>query len=104
MKKYNVVISKDALEDIEGIFKYISEILYEPYVARKIQKNLLIRIKTLEFMPNRNTVIDIEPYKQRGVRIFLVENYKVFYFVNEDEGRVYILNVLYKHRDWQSII
>ena len=104
MKKYNIVISKDAWEDIEDAFKYISDILFEPDIAKKIQRTLLIRIKSLETMPKRNAVIDMEPYKTRGVRILLIENYKVFYVVDEEKDMIYILNVLYKHRDWQNII
>ncbi len=104
MKKYNIVISKDAWEDIEDVFKYISDILFEPDIAKKIQRTLLVRIKSLETMPKRNAVIDIEPYKTRGVRIYLVENYKVFYVVDEEKEMIYILNVLYKHRDWHNII
>ena len=104
LKKYNIVITKDALEDIEDTFDYISEILFEPMYAKRIQKSLLLKIRSLETMPKRNAVIDTEPYKTRGVRILLVENYKVFYIVDEEKEMIYILNVLYKHRDWQNII
>ena len=78
MKKYKIVISKDAREDIEDAFKYISDILFEPDIAKRIQRTLLIRIKSLETMPKRNAVIDMEPYKTRGVRMLLIENYNTF--------------------------
>ena len=104
MKKYKIVISKEALKDIEDTFDYISDIPFEPNIAKKIQKILLVKIKSLETMPNRNAIIDIEPYKTRGVRVFIVENYKVFYVVDEEKEMIYILNVLYKHRDWHNII
>ncbi len=55
-------------------------------------------------MPERYAVVAEEPYTTMGVRKVKVENYLIFYIVNEKEKIVSILRVLYYRREWQNLI
>jgi len=39
-----------------------------------------------------------------GVRKLFVENYIVFYIVDEDKREVHILRILYNRREWQTLL
>ena len=49
--------------------------------------------------PARNRLMDEEPWKSRGIRRLLVRNYFIYYRIDEDAGRVYVLNVIFARRD-----
>lgn len=103
MKAYNIFITKDARDNLNEIFSYISDCLIEPAVAAKIQKSILTGIASLENMPNRNPLISDEPYKSYNVRIHTAENYLIFYIVDEGLSRVTVLNIIYNRRDWKNL-
>lgn len=104
MKKYKVSIVKQAKEDMRDTFKYIAKDLCEPQVANRIYNSIYLKIVSLETMPNRNSLIDDEPYKARGVRMLLAENYRIFYIVDENDESVKVLRVIYNRREWKNLI
>ena len=55
-------------------------------------------------MPERYAVISEEPYTSMGLRKINVENYLIFYIVNEKEKTVSIVRVLYSRREWHNLI
>ena len=54
-------------------------------------------ILKLDEMPERFRVMDSEPEHSRGVRRMLVDNYSVFYIIEEDS--VVVTDVLYTPSD-----
>lgn len=104
MKKYKIQVVKEAKEDLRGIFYYISRVLCEPQIAKRIYKTLNNKIHSLEDMPHRNPLIDEQPYKSRGIRDFIIENYRVLYIVDEKNLSVKILRIVSIRREWQNII
>ena len=101
MKKYTVNISRPALDDINDLFHYIAVSLHEPAVAAGIKDEILKCIDSLEVFPLRNKLIEDEPYRSKQIRMTLVKNYYVVYYVKEDE--VVIMRVIYARRDWKNI-
>lgn len=45
-----------------------------------------------------------EPLKARGYRKLIIDNYLVFYLVNENEGQVVIMRILYGASKYQNIL
>ena len=43
--------------------------------------------------------IDEEPWHSRGIRRIVAENFLVYYRIDEQAMRVYVLNVIYTKRD-----
>lgn len=104
MKKYKILIVKEAKEDMRDTFKYIAKELCEPQIANRIYNSIYLKIVSLETMPNRNPLIDDVSYKVRGIRMLLAENYRVFYIVDEKDGTVKVLRVIYNRREWKNLI
>ena len=50
-------------------------------------------------MPERYRRYEKEPWKSRGLRVLLVDNYVVFYIPDSDKKVVTILRVMYAGRD-----
>ena len=50
-------------------------------------------------MPDRFRSYDREPWKSRGLRVFPVDNYLVFYVPNEETRIVTVIRVMYGGRD-----
>lgn len=104
MEKYNVLIDTEAEKDLIGILTYITETLKEPRVAARIFHSIREQILSLDQMPNRYAVIAEEPYATMGVRIFPVENYMAFYYVDDLKRTVHVFRILYNRREWQNLI
>ena len=96
---YSVVITEQAEEDLRGIFEYISFTLYElGYAAHKLQK-LEQAILRLNYMPERYKKYEEEPWAKSGLRKMPVDNYNVFYYVDNELEQVTVLRILYSKRD-----
>ena len=104
MKKYDVLMTDEASNDIRGIADYISSELREPALALKLISRLKDAISSLEDMPQRCSLVADETLAQQGIRKMLVENYIGFYVLDEPKGAVYVIRILYNRRDWKSII
>ena len=103
MTQYKIEIAQPAVQDLQDILGYISNTLKEPATAQRIYTSIKTEILTLASMPERNRVVDDEPYAAMGVRRLFVENYVVFYVVDKGRNCVHVLRVLYNRREWQSI-
>lgn len=104
MTEYKIVIEQTAENDLLGILSYISDTLHEPSIAMKIYGLIKKEILTLNRMPFRFEVVNEEPYRSMGVRRIPVENYTVFYIVDENEKTVHIFRILYNRREWQYLL
>ena len=56
-----------------------------------------------EFLFSCGYVLD-EPLKVRGYRKLIVDNYIVFYLINELEKQVVVMRILYGARHYQNLI
>lgn len=54
-------------------------------------------------MPESFKLYEKEPWKSRGLRYFSVDNYIVFYIVNNEKLEVNVLRVLYGKMDFTRI-
>ena len=104
MTEYKIVIEQTAENDLLGILSYISDTLHEPSIAMKIYGLIKKEILTLNRMPFRFEVVNEEPYRSMGVRRIPVENYTVFYIVDENEKTVHIFRIIYNRREWRYLL
>ena len=101
---YNVIVQESAEIDLDGIVDYIANGLHERRIALNLYRKLNENLFSLKTMPCRCAIISEEPYKQMKLRRLIVDNYSIFYIVDEEMLTVHILRILYNHRDWQNII
>jgi len=81
MKRYEVLITDKAYNDLEEIHRYIAKELLEPLNAARVHDMLVEAIWTLETMATRVRVMNSQPDRAKGLRPLLVENYIVFYVI-----------------------
>lgn len=99
---YQVLVSDNAKNDLEGIADYICNSLYAPVAAQKILKKLQDSILGLSVFPERYPIYAEEPWQSRGVRKMNDGNYKIFYVVQKIQ--VVVLRVFYVGQDVPSLL
>ena len=97
MKQYTVEITDEALADMEQLYHHIACILHAPENAIGQYNRISDGILTLDTLPERFHIMDSEPEHSNGIRRMPVDNYLVFYVIEED--RVIVTNVLYSGSD-----
>ena len=104
INEYKVKFTPVAEEDLDQIYKYIVNILFAETTANNLMAKIetgIMRLKQFPFCCNY--VLD-EALKIRGYRRFIVDNYIVFYLVNETEQQVVIMRILYGARDYEKLM
>ena len=96
---YELEISEQADNDLRGILEYIAFELQSSQNASGQLDRLEEQILSLDTMPERYRRYEKEPWKSRGLRVLLVDNYVVFYIPDSDKKVVTILRVMYAGRD-----
>lgn len=104
MKEYKVFIEASAEKDLFGILLYITKTLKQPTIAKRIYTEIKKQIDTLRAMPARQKIVEEEPYAAQGVRKLYVENYMVFYVVDDSKKEVHVFRILYNRREWQNLL
>lgn len=104
MNKYDIKITGPAEKDLKKIGEYIANELLEYNRAMKVIDKIARAIFSLEEMPLRNAIVADDKLASQGIRKFIIDNYIVFYIVDQDNKRVTIIRILYKRRDWINIL
>ena len=96
---WNVYYTDDAVQDLQDIYDYISNVLLEPVIAEKQTNRIMDAADSLNYMPLRYRLYDYEPWRSKGFRILPVDNYLIFYLPEELPGTVAIIRIMYGGRD-----
>lgn len=96
---FDVQISEQADNDLRGIFEYIAFELLAPENAAGQLDRLEEAISKLDHMPEKFRRYEREPWRSRGLRVFPVDNYLVFYIPNMETKIVTVIRVMYGGRD-----
>ena len=99
MKKYEVIISEQADQDLRDKYEYIAEELLSPDSAAGQLDRLKTAILNLDTVPESHRRYGEEPWRSRILRIFPVDNYIVFYIPDNDELTMTIIRVIYGGRN-----
>ena len=104
MNEYKIIITPDAEYDLNELDDYITFELLAPDVAINFISDIKEQIKSLNKAPKRFHLVEYEPWHSRNVRRMNVNSFAVFYYIDEDNSEIYIMNVLYQKRDIENII
>ena len=99
MTKYRIEFTRDAVTDLNELLNYIAFELLVPETALSYVQEIENAISSLASLPGRIKPISEEPWFSRGVRRLQVNNFYVYYQIDDDAGQVTILNVIYAKRD-----
>nr|WP_320192683.1 type II toxin-antitoxin system RelE/ParE family toxin [uncultured Desulfobacter sp.] len=102
MKKYDVYLMPDAIEDLENIYDYITEESGFPERGWSYIEKLREQCQKLENAPfrgqRRNDLM-------KGLRIYPLDKRTVAAFLVDDEKQeVQILNIFYGGQDYETIM
>ena len=96
---YEVIMTAQADADLRGIYEYIAFELLSPDNARVQLERLEESIIGLKEFPRRFRLYGKELWHSRGLRVMPVDNYQVFYILDDITRRVTIMRVMYDGRN-----
>lgn len=104
IESYDILFSEEALNDLEGIYSYIAFFLEAPVAAEMQVNRIRAEIRSLCSMPERYMLVDWEPWHSMKMHRVIVDNYIVFYLVNNSGATVDIVRIFYGGRDIEGIV
>lgn len=103
MNLYRVEYSQEALVDIKSIYTYISQILHAPLTARRQVNRIRKEIRDLEAFPTKYVLVEWEPWASMKMHRLPIDNYVVFYLVDEQAMAVKIVRIVYGGRNLEDL-
>jgi len=100
--KYNIEYSKESKQDLIDIKKYIKYNLQEPDTAKRLINKIRTEINKLIDKPELYAIIDDDFIKKLEIRKIIVDNYIVFYRINNTN--IQIVRILYGRRNWINLL
>lgn len=101
---YKISVSLQAKNDLIRIYRYIADDLLSPDNAERQLDRLYDSISSLDEMPDRFRIYDIEKWRGRNLRVMPVNNYLVFYVPDSDNQSVTVIRVLYGGQDVTNLL
>lgn len=96
---YEIKITSQAQEQMAEIIDYISHELFAPDAANYLLDKMENSIMALAEFPERYQLIDEEPWRTEGIRKIVVNNFLVYYWINQAEKKVHVTAVIYSKRE-----
>ncbi len=101
---YNLEYLPIARQDMTDIVGYISHELSNPAAAEKLAGEMVDAAEKLTEFPYMNRVYHpIRTLKQEYRRL-IVDNYLMFYYIDEDKKLIIIARVIYAGRDYEKLL
>lgn len=101
---YDIGYSADALGDLREIYSYIANELLVLETATAQLRRIRNGVRSLYFMPTRYALVEWEPWHSMKMHQFPVDNFIVYYLVDEKKKAVTVARVFYSGRDIEEII
>ena len=90
-ERFRVIISDEALADLEGIASYIRQ--QSPQNAAAVAERLLNAIDSLDFMPNRFRQAGRSRRRETNIHAMVVRPFIVYYRIDLQPPVVHILTI-----------
>lgn len=92
---YTVRYAPQALDDLRDLYSYVAFSLKEPATAQKLVNRIRKAARSLDALPGRHPVVDWEPWQSMGMHRFTVENFLLFYLIDQSTRTVKLSFVLF---------
>jgi addiction module RelE/StbE family toxin len=93
-----------AEEDLDGIFDYIANTLEAPVAANRLMTKIERAIQGLKETPRIGPKCRDETLDKKGYRKLIVDEYRAFYLVNDEERIVIVMRVIYGRRNYTALL
>ena len=101
---YSVIYSPEAKDDLREIYSYIAFELEAPDTAEGQVNRIRKEIRSLDFMPARYAIVDWEPWRSMEMHRVPVDNFVVYYAIDDKIRTVTVIRIFYGGRDAEGII
>lgn len=102
--KYDVVVTNPAQDDLEEILNYISVDLSAPKSAIEMLNKIKSIFENLSINPLMYPLCNIDNLKAKNYRKAVINNYLMFYRVDDKNETIYIMRFIYGRRDYINLI
>lgn len=99
---YEVVVSEQAEDDLADIYSYIRDVLKSEINADAVLSRLYSAMEGLGSMAGSYHLYPNEPWFSLGIHYFSVNNYSIFYAINDSVATV--IHVAYGRRDLDKVL
>ena len=96
---FKIKITPQALSNMREINDYIAHEIMNPDAARNLLDKMQQEIKNLATFPKKYRLVDEEPWHSQGVRKIVVDNYLVYYWIDEENSIIQIIAVMSERRN-----
>lgn len=100
---YKIILTDIAREELEEIYKYISENLIEVSTAKRLMEKIEQTFLRLEQNPYSCMEVHIKPHNE-VYRKLVIDNYIALYNVEETYKQVVVYRVIYGGMDYLKVI
>ena len=104
MNVYDVRVTTQAQEQIRDIAYYIAVTLHAPDAAQAMVDDPDEVFETISKNPERQFLVEQEPWHSEGVRKIKVKNYLVYFWIDVENAAVQVIGVCYAKRDQKKFL
>ncbi|MEG0218178.1 MAG: type II toxin-antitoxin system RelE/ParE family toxin [Raoultibacter sp.] len=103
MKRYTVMVTEPAEDDLRDISDYIASLLQAPQAALRFLNHVDKVLQSLEEIPERCPLVQHEKLAIQGYRWIKIGNYVAFFRIRAD-ALVVVDRVLYQKQNWIGLL
>lgn len=104
MQKYEIRVTERALSSLREISHYIAYDLMAPQAAANTLDSIRDSISSLDLFPARVPLTKEEPWHSLGIHKMISGNFFIYFFIDENNCRVQITDVIYAKRDQKNAL
>ena len=101
---YHVVLTETARQDLREIAYDIAAGTQDKSVAKRFVNELREETKQLEIFPNAGALPKDRILKALGYRFIVVKDYLLFYLVDEQQKKVFVMAIFNGKRDYMRVM
>lgn len=103
-ERYRIRYTPLAFDDLDEIDSYITDTLCNGQAAVRLLNEIEKSVDQLRQFPQIGSVVEDAYLASKGYRKLIVENYLVFYLINEPQKEAVIMRVLYGAREYHNYL
>jgi toxin ParE1/3/4 len=96
---FQVKYSEQASDDLNDIVEYIHDELENPHAAERFYRKVMEKNGFLRDNPFMYPLHHDKKLNEKGLRFIAINNYILFYIIDEDNKIVNVVRIVYGRRD-----
>jgi addiction module RelE/StbE family toxin len=102
--EYTLKFTKVAVEDLDSIYYYLYNKIFLDSIVIELLEKIEGNILRLKKFPLSCSFVSDKFLRSKGYRKLIIDNYIVFYIVNEVHKEVIIMRILYSKQKYEDYL